>query len=195
MTYRRVGGRHMVEAMRNLRSGIAHRATRYQPHHELDSFGTRFGDVLEMRLSGERLRIADELVEKSLVPGPIDEPGTRTLQLVAHAPGAPDLHIQGLVVERNRLGDRFAKEIAAPPRRNGILHHVDEERDDGTRPFGRLTEQQAERYGESVVDIDFIDDRQIEVVLDHRMSDMRGELRMPLDRGHRKGSPAFVGGP
>src|SRR6185369_9327003 len=48
-----VARRHVVEAMPHGRllatPEVAHRATRDQPHHELDAFGARFTHIFEMR--------------------------------------------------------------------------------------------------------------------------------------------------
>ena len=38
-----------------------------------------------------------------------------------------------------------------------------------------------------------VDDREVEIVLDHRLRDMCGKLRMTMDDRHRSGAPAFVG--
>jgi len=44
-----------------------------------------------------------------------------------------------------------------------------------------------------VVDVHLVDDGEIEIVLDHRLRDMRGKLRMPDHLRHRARSPALVG--
>ena len=45
-----------------------------------------------------------------------------------------------------------------------------------------------------MIDIHLVDGRQIEIVLNHRLGDMTGKVRMALDRRHRARSPPFVGG-
>ena len=55
-----------------------------------------------------------EAVEEAVVPFAVDQAGTRALQLMAHAAGAPDLHIERFVIAFDRLADRLAEHEAAP---------------------------------------------------------------------------------
>ena len=80
-----------------LRPHIVHRATGNQPHHEFNAFAARFTHVVNVRNAGCRFRVVDQLVQKGVVKLLVNQPGSRPLQLVAHAAGAPNLHLQRLV--------------------------------------------------------------------------------------------------
>ena len=84
--------------------------------------------------------IVDQLVEELVVPIPVDQAGARTLQLVAHAAGAPDLHLEILGIALDRLADRLSEREAARARRHGMLHDIDGEGDDLARPGVDLAE-------------------------------------------------------
>src|SRR5689334_621024 len=97
---------HVVESVphRRLFSApqIAHRAARDQPHHELDAFAAGLAHIFEMRHLRQPVGVVDQPVEEFGVPFLVDQPGARALQLVAHAAGAPDLHIERLVIGLDR---------------------------------------------------------------------------------------------
>src|ERR1700752_548800 len=120
---------HVVEAVPHRRllaaPQIAHRAARDQPHHELDALAAGFTDIFEMRHLRQPLGIVDQPVEELGVPFLVDQAGARALQLVAHAAGAPNLHVKRLVIGLDGLADRLPQHEAAPSRRRRILHHVD----------------------------------------------------------------------
>ena len=63
----------------------------------------------------------------------------------------------------------------------------------GQGQASRLAAQQAERHGEAVVDLHLVDNRQIEVVLNHAVRDVRGERGMADHRRARAAAPTFVG--
>ena len=63
--------------------------------------------------SGSAIRRVDEL----LVQGLVDESGARPLQLVAHAAGAPDLHVEILVEGLDGAAQRLPELVAAHARR------------------------------------------------------------------------------
>ena len=56
----------------------------------------------------QSLGIVVHVLEKRVVEGLIDEPGARSLQLMAHAARAPDLDVQVLLVALDRPADRLA---------------------------------------------------------------------------------------
>src|SRR5688572_11722196 len=120
MSERGIAGRHVVEAMSDygLRAAahIAHCAACDQPHDELDALAAGLAHVLDVRHFGEICWILDQAIEKTVVPFLVDEPGTRTLQLMAHAAGAPDLYREWLVVTLHGPADSFAELEAAPAR-------------------------------------------------------------------------------
>src|SRR5690606_15020017 len=99
---RRVRRGHVVEAVNDLRwlaaRDVGHRAARDQPHHQLDALGAGLANVVDVRHGRQSLRIGDQPVEEGVVELAVDQPGARPLQLVAHAAGAPDLHLQRFVV-------------------------------------------------------------------------------------------------
>jgi hypothetical protein len=193
----RVRRGHVIEAMRDLGLGpardVGHRAARDQPHHELDAFRSRLAHIFDVTDLRQSVRVVDEAIEELVVPLGVDEARARALQLMAHAAGAPDLHVQGLVIALDRLADRLPEHEAAASRGHWVLHHVDREGNDRARPSLRLPEHERQRNGQAVVDIHLVDDGQVEVVLDHALRDMRGELRMADDLRHGPRSPAFVG--
>ncbi len=112
---------------------------------------------------------------------------------MAHAAGAPDLHVERLVIGLDRLADRLAEHVAAPARGNRILHDVDGEWNHRAWPGLRLAAHQAHRHRQAVVDLHPVDDGEIEIILDHGLRDMRRELRMADHLGHRTRAPALVG--
>ena len=59
--------------------------------------------------------------------------------------------------------------------------------------FG-LAEHQGERDGEAVVDVHPVDDGEIEVLLDHGLRDVPGEIRRAFHDGTGARAKAFVGG-
>src|SRR5450759_295679 len=197
MAHGGVAGRHVVEAMpdgwRLAAIDIAHGAMSDQPHHQFDALTAGLADVIDMRHGGEPLGISDQAIEEGVVELLVDQPGARPLQLVAHAAGAPDLHVERFVVGLDGLADRLAEHVAAPARGRRILHDIDRERNHRARPRLRLAAHQAQRHGEAVVDVHLVDDGQIEIVLDHRLRDVRRELRMANHLGHRTRTPALVG--
>ena len=56
----------------------------------------------------------------------------------------------------------------------------------------RLTEHQTQRHGQAVVNVHFVDDGQVKVLLNHRLCNMRSQLRMALHHRHRARAPAFI---
>src|SRR5690349_6230690 len=112
-----VARRHVVEAMPHRRllaaPEVAHRAARNQPHHQLDALGAGFAHVLKMRNFRQAVGIVDQPIQESLVPLLVDQAGARALQLMAHATGAPDLHVERLIIGLDRLADRLPQHEAA----------------------------------------------------------------------------------
>src|SRR5579863_1060434 len=197
MADRGVACGHVIEAVQDLRLlaaiDVAHGAARDQPHHEFDTLAAGFADVIDMWHLGETVRIGDQAVEEVGVELLVDQPRARPLKLVAHAAGTPDLHIERFFVGFDSLADRFAEHEAAPARWRRVLHHIDRERDHRARPCFRLAAHQAERHRQTVVDVHLVDDGQIKIVLDHRLRDMGGELRVTDHLGYRARAPALVG--
>jgi len=139
----------------------------------------------------ETVGIRDKPVEEGVVERAVDEPGAGALQLVAHPAGAPDCTLSGSSY------DATARRNARPSWRqrrpdgggywttftaNGITRNG---------PGRGLSAHQRQRHGEAVVDVHPVDDGEVEVVLDQRLREVRGEFRMPLDRRHRPRSPAL----
>ena len=58
----------------------------------------------------------------------------RTLQLVAHAAGSPDLRVKVCVKTTHSAADRLAQIKAALAAGNRLLHHVDRKRNHRARP-------------------------------------------------------------
>src|SRR5450756_2821205 len=197
MAHRGVAGGHMVEAMPHGRRlaaiDVAHRATGDQPHHQFDALAAGLAHIVDMRHGREPLGIGNQPIEEGGVELPVDQPGARPLQLVAHAAGAPDLDVERLVVGLDGLADRLAEHEAAPPGGRRVLHDVDGKRDHRAWPGLRLAAHQAHRHREAVVDVHLVDDGEIEIVLDHRLGDVAGELGMADHLGHRARAPALVG--
>src|SRR5262245_26975821 len=139
-----VARRHVVEAMPHRRllaaPWIAHSAAGNQPHDEFDDLRACFADIVEVRQLRQSVGIVEQPVEKGGVPFLVDEAGARALQLVIHAAGTPDLHVERLVIGFDRLADRLAQHEAAAARRRRILHNVDRKRNHRARPFLWLAE-------------------------------------------------------
>ena len=132
-------------------------------------------------------------VEETIVPLGIDEAGARPLKLVAHAARAPDLHVEILGEAVDRAGDRLAQPPAAIARRRRIGDDIDRHRDHPARPGVGLAEHQAQRHGQAMVDIHFVDDGHVEFVEDQALGDMPGQVRLADHVGHRARPPALVG--
>ena len=141
VTDRRVRCGHVVEAVQATHSGLQ-RPAHDEPHHQFDPFRSGFAQILDMRHARQGVRILDQLVEPEVVPTPIDQAGTRTLQLMAHAARAPHLNIQILIEALDRATHGLAELEAAMPGGRRKQHHVDGERDDPHGPRARLTEHQ-----------------------------------------------------
>ena len=176
---------------------VAHRATGNQPHDQFNAFAAGFAHVVDVRCLGASHRVVDQLVEPGVVPLAVDQARTCTLQLVAHAAGAPNVHMDVFVVALHRTANRLTQFEAALATGHGVLHHIDGERDHRARPgvFHRvqLAAHQRQGHREAVVHVHLVHDGQVKVLLNDRLRDVRGQLRMTLDLGHWAWSPAFVG--
>jgi hypothetical protein len=115
--------------------------------------GARFPHVLEVRHERQVVRVANQPVEERVVKFGVDEPGTRALQLVTHAAGAPDVDGEVLAVALHGAADRLAQHVAAVAGRRRVLHHVHGQRDDLHRPLAWLAVDQGQRHGEAVVHV------------------------------------------
>jgi hypothetical protein len=205
MAHGRVGRGHMVEAVADFRGralhlavdDVGHGAAGDQPHHEFDAFAARFAHVVDVRRGGAAHRVGNHLVEPGVVPLAVDQAGARALELVAHATGAPDVHVEVVVIALHRLADGLPEHEAAPAGRHRVLHHIDRERNHRAGPGVLLRVQlaahQRQRHGEAVVHVHLVDDGEVEVLLDDRLGDVRGQVRMADDGGHRARAPALVG--
>src|SRR5215831_9794457 len=190
---RGVGPGDVVEAVQLL-DGRSHGAAHDQLHDQLDPLRARLAHVLDVRHQRQVVRVADQPVEERVVEPGIDEPGARPLQLVAHAAGAPDVDREVLAVALHRAADRLAQHVAAVAGRRRILHHVHGQRDDPHRPLGRLAVDQGQRHGEAVVHVEPVHQREVELVEDQRLRQVRGQVGVAADDRHRPGAIALVGG-
>ena len=123
----------MIEAV-DLAYGPFERAAHDEPHDELYTFRARFAQVLLARNAREGLGIRDDVVEETRVELLVDEAGARTLELVAHAARAPDLHVEIRIEAVDRAAQRPAKLITAKSRGRRVLHDVHRERDHEAGP-------------------------------------------------------------
>src|SRR5690348_13581942 len=89
------------------------RAAPDQPHHELDSLGSRLAQVFDVRDPRDLAGVVDQPIEPAVVPLFVDESGTRSLELVAHSAGAPDLDIEIRVEGLHGIAEGLA-ELEAP---------------------------------------------------------------------------------
>ena len=169
---------------------------RDQPHNELDALAARLADVVDVRPLAAGLGVGNHLVEPGVVPDLVDEAGACALQLVAHAARAPDLHVQVFVKALDRAADGLPQLEAAAARRHGVLHDVDGERNDleGPGAIGRLlAAEHGQRHREAVVHVHLVDDGEVEVFLDDRLRDVRGQLGVAPRPRARARAPAFIG--
>ncbi len=114
---------------------IVHGATRNQPHDQLNAFAASFTHIFDVRNIGSGLRIVDELFHENTVKLFIDKPRTRTLKLVTHATGAPDVNVDIFVVSFNGFANGFAQIVSMLTSWDGVLHDVHSKWDDRTWPF------------------------------------------------------------
>ncbi len=180
---RGVAGRHVVEAVRD---GRRRRRRRGRPSRRGRS-ATSPARCLRSRPrarsrcaacsarpSGSAIRWSRNALSNSLLISPARGPCSWWLM-----PPVPQIcTFERLVVGLDRAADRLAELEAASARRHRVLHHVDGERDHRARPGVGLAEHQRQRHREAVVDVHLVDDRQVEVLLDHRLGDVRGQLGM-----------------
>src|SRR6266496_1245135 len=104
--------RHVIEAV-DLARGRVQRATHDEPHHELDSLGASFTHIVEVRQLREAFGVGCEPVKEARVELAVDEARARALQLMRHATGAPDHHVEVASEGFDRLADRAAEVPAA----------------------------------------------------------------------------------
>ena len=135
-----------------------------------------------------------QLVEEGVVELGVDQPGALALELVAHAAGAPDLHVEARGIGAHRVADRCAELPAALGRRRRELGDVDRQRDHPHRPLLDLAEHQRQRHGQAVIDVHRVHQRQVELVDHQLLGEVRGEHRIAHHHRHRALAPAFVGG-
>ena len=171
---------------------LAQRTAHDQPHHHLDALRSGFAQIFDMRDMADGIIVRLQQVEKAVVPFGIDQARARTLKLVAHPAGAPDLHVEVLRKAFDRARDRLAQCPAALARWRRIGDDIDRERDDRGRPGLAFAEHHAQRHGQAVVDIHLVDDRHVEFVEDQALCNMPGEIGMADDIGHLARTPAFV---
>ncbi|MNV55261.1 hypothetical protein D3C71_1474910 [compost metagenome] len=176
---------------------IGHRATRDEPHHQLDALAARLAHIVDVRDAGSGLGVVDELVEEGVVKLFVDEAGAGALQLVAHATRAPDVHVQVFVIALHGLADGLAQVVAAAAAGHRVLHHVDGERDHRAGP-GALrrvlfAKHQRQGHGQAVVHGHLVDDGEVKVLLDDRLRNVRGQVRMTNDLGHGARAKALIG--
>ena len=166
-----------------------------QPHHQLDAFGACFAHVIHVRHAGAAARARRS-----------DDPGTRCpiRLLIKPARGPCSWWLmppvpQICTFKARRTAPRPCEwrvpELeTAPAGRHRVLHDIDRERNDRTRPRVGLAAHQRQRHRQAMIDIHSVDDGEIEIVLDHRLRDVRRQLRMPFHDRHRPRPPAFIGG-
>ena len=191
----------MVEAVRHFGGRapghIGHRTTGDEPHHQLDALAARFAHVVDVRHFRASGRVVDELVKPGVVPFAVDEACACALQLVAHAPGAPDVHVQVFVKALHRAADGLPQLEAAAATGHGVLHHVHRKRNHragpGTGLRMLLAAHQRQRHRQAVVHIHLVDDGEVKVLLDHALRNVAGQLGVALHHGHGARAPAFIG--
>ena len=192
MADRRVGTWNVVETVQFLGLG-AERTAHDQPHHQLDALRAGFPHVLQVLQRGQAVRILDQPVHERAVPRRVDEARARSLQLVAHAAGAPDVHVEVLVELLHGPADRLAEHVAAVAGRRRVLHHVHGERDDRGRPRLGLAVDERQRHGQAVVDLHPVHQREVELVEDEPLSQVGRQVGTALDDRHRPGPVPLVG--
>ena len=119
----------MVETVLQFRRGasdfavldVRHRATRDQPHDQLNAFAAGFAHVVDVRNGRSSQRIGNQLVQEHLVKVFVDQACARALQLVTHATRAPNLYVQIFVVALHRFADGLAQVEATLAAGHGVL--------------------------------------------------------------------------
>src|SRR5258708_15028106 len=147
-----------------------------------------------MRNSGDGLGIVLEAVEEPQVELVVDQSGARSLQLMAHSGGAPDVDVQIFIEGVHRPANRLAELVATIARRGRVRDHVDCEWYDLARPGSGLTAQERQGHRQTMIDVHLVDDRKVEILLYDRLRNVRGKLRMSFDDRYRPCTPPFVGG-
>src|SRR3954447_3014043 len=138
----RVAGRYVIKSVRNCwraaAGGVGHRAARDEPHHQLDRLAAGLAHVVDVRHPRESGGGREQAIDEAGVPFLVDEAGAGPLQLMAHAPGSPDLDVERLVVALDRAPDGLPELKTAPARGHRVVDHVDGEGDHPEWPARRL---------------------------------------------------------
>jgi hypothetical protein len=180
-----------IEAVRDLGRGtlaghVAHGATGDQPHHQLDAFAAGFAHVFDVRHLGQAAGSAISRSRRRLSHSRLMRParGPCSWWLM---PPVPQICTFSVFVKRlDGAADGLTQLEAAPARGHRVLHHVDRKRNHRAGPgaFGRA-EHQVQRHGQAMVHVHLVDDGEVEVLLDDRLRDVRGQFRVAHDLGHR----------
>src|SRR3546814_10124378 len=88
----------------------AQRPAHDQPHHHFDALAAGFTQIFDMRNVAQGIAFADKAIEEHIVPFAVDQAGAWTLDLVAHAPCAPDLYVKIFREAFDRALDRLRSE-------------------------------------------------------------------------------------
>ena len=134
-------GAAIIEAWGTL-GHIFHGTTRDQPHHHLNAFAAGLAHVIDVRDVDRGFGVVDQVVQKGSVKFFVDQTCARALQLVTHAPGAPNLHVQILVKAVDRIANGTPQLKATSPAGYRVLNHIHGKRDHRARPsLGLATHQ------------------------------------------------------
>ena len=98
-----------------------------------------------------------------------------------------------LVKALHRLADRLAQVEAALADGTGYCTTLTANGITGQgQVLAGCAAHQRQRHGQAVVHVHLVDDGQVEILLDHRLRNVRGQFGV-ADDGHRARAPAFVG--
>ena len=168
---------------------------RDQPHDELDALAAGLADVVDVRPLAAGLGVGNHLVEPGVVPDLVDEAGARPAA-GGSCRRCPRSARSGLRQTLDRGGGWPAPAGSSGGRRHRVLHDVDGEGNDREGPgaISRLSPQHGQRHGEAVVHVHLVDDGEVEVFLDDRLRDVRGQLGWPSTTGTGRGpQPSSAG--
>ena len=173
---------------------VRERAAHDEPHDDLGALEAAEPRVLGVGHRGEAGRVVGDRVEELVVPLRVVEARALAVHLVGEAAGGDDGHVDVLGVALDRAAQRLAQLVAAGGGRDRELEHADLQRDDLRRPLAvRPVEQHGHGREEPVVKRLALEVGQVELVGDQAGGDVRGELRVALDRGQVAGAAALVG--
>src|SRR5438105_738580 len=190
---RHCGSGGQIIILMQFAQAFAQRAAHRQPHDAFDAFGAAKAHIVDVPHAGELHRVFLEQLEKAHVPFGVVEAGALAVHLVRQAAGTDDHHLQILGIRFHRTTHCLPELVAAHCGRQRILQHVNLDRNDRSWPVRLVRPKEAQWRIEAVIERLFLEDGEIEFLIDQRLGHVGRELGMPFDRRYGALAGALVG--